>query len=177
MPAEALRELAMAVDDRARAQAARLWGRRPFEAELRPRENPGTAIRVTFDGRRAWALLGPSRRCPVALELRVDILRSVLRDPFGFEAVTIGYGAVARLSAASDAERVNDLLRLVRPRAAGWKLLAQEMRRGPARVLRALWEQRLPLSLALAQRWGLLRSPAHRVPSATEAGPTRRRAA
>ncbi|MFM2153638.1 MAG: hypothetical protein RL199_2073 [Pseudomonadota bacterium] len=154
---ERLRELAMRLADRAGEQSSRLWGRRPFEAELRLRDTPGTAIRLSFDGRRAWAALGPSRRCPVALELRAEILEAVLREPYGFEAVTIGYGAIARLSAPADVERVHDVLRLLRPRRPVWRLVADELARGPARLARSVWDQRLPLALALAGRWGLLR--------------------
>jgi len=171
-----VRMLTEEVDRRAKAQAYGLWGRRPFDVELRLRDNPGTAIRVAFDGRRAGAFSAPVRRGPVSLELRAAVLEAVLREEYGFEAVTIGYGAIARLETADGLARVHDLLRLLRPRKSAWRMLTEEAWQHPAKLARTLWTQRTPLALAAAARLGWLDGGAPTAPAPTPTG-TRRSAA
>ncbi len=81
--ADHLRDLVARIDARAQANESRLKRRAALEVELRPKDAPGHAIRVHFDGHSARATLGPQRRTPVSLELRTEILEARLDEPYG----------------------------------------------------------------------------------------------
>lgn len=159
LPPDALRDLVARLDLRVQANAARLRRGAAFEVELRLRDNPGLAVRVTWDGRSAHAALGPPRRAAASLELRAEILEAALHDDCGLESIVIGYGAVATLEAPEQLARVYDLLHLLSPRQGSLHAVASELRRAPARSLGALWSQRWPLAFAMGTRLGLFAHP------------------
>jgi hypothetical protein len=151
--AGALGELAARIEDRLAGNGAARG--RALELDLLVREAPGAAIRVGG----ATARIREPRPGARALEFRAQILRAVLDEPYGTEAITIGCGAVAHLRRADDLGDVLAVLRLLSPRTAtSWKGVAAELWRSPWAISRGVVAQRWPLALHAAARAGIIRS-------------------
>lgn len=153
LTAGALGDLAARIEERL-AAAGPARGR-PADLDVLVREVPGAAIRISG----ATARVRAPRPDAPALELRAQILRAVLDEPYGTEAITIGCGAVARLRAPGELRDVLRVLRRMSPRtAASWRGVAAELWRRPLAVSRGVVAQRWPLALHAATRAGLVRS-------------------
>ncbi|BDG02130.1 MBL fold metallo-hydrolase [Anaeromyxobacter oryzae] len=157
LSAGALGELAARVEERLAASGGARA--RPLDLDLRLRDAPGAAIRIRAGSGSASARVRAPREGSGALELRAQILRAVLDEPYGTESITIGCGAVAHLRHPDELRDVLGLLRLLSPRtAASWRGVAAELWRKPWTVSRGIVAQRWPLALHAAARAGLVLS-------------------
>jgi len=150
----ALAELAAELE--ARLQARR--GARALELDLRVREAPDAAIRLSTRGRTPTARLRAPRPEAPALELRLQILRALLDEPYGAESITIGCGAIAHLQDPRQLGDVLSAIALLSPRIGSWRGIAAELRRSPWAVGTNAVAQRWPLMLHAGIRAGLIAS-------------------
>ena len=155
LPAPALEALAAAILARAR-EGGRALPAGAAGLELWIREAPDAAIRLSLAGGAPDVRLAERRGDVPALELRAEVLRALLEEPYGSESITIGCGAVAHLGRREDLGFVLGALRLLSPRRGSWRSVAAELRRSPLRVARDVVAQRWPLALHAATRAGLL---------------------
>jgi hypothetical protein len=121
------------------------------EIRLRDAE-AGSAIQLKCSDGRGSVWLGAAGEAPVALEMRSEILRTILDEPYGSEAVTIGYGAVAHLQHRAQLRPVMTLLRGLEPREHALRSLVGEARRNFARTCSAIARQRWSLAQTVASR-------------------------
>ncbi|HET7752833.1 MAG TPA: MBL fold metallo-hydrolase [Anaeromyxobacteraceae bacterium] len=148
-------DLAARVKDRmARHRLLPLFA--PAAVELRIRDAGDAAIQVRCSRGRSNAHVGAAGEAPIAVELRSEILRTILDEPYGSETVSIGYGALAHLEHPRQLRSVARLLRGLEPRKLAMEALGAEARRDLARTSRTIAVQRWPLALNAAARFGAL---------------------
>jgi hypothetical protein len=155
LAAGTLGELAAEIEERLRAARR---AEPALELDLRLREAPGAAIRLSTRDRAASARVRAPRADVPALELRLQILRAVLDGPYGAESITIGCGAVAHLLDARQLRDVLAAIALLSPRVGSWRGIAAELRRNPWAVGTSVVAQRWPLALHVGVRAGLIAS-------------------
>jgi L-ascorbate metabolism protein UlaG (beta-lactamase superfamily) len=149
-----LSELALRLDERLREHRL-LPFFAPALVEFRIRDSPGAAILLRCENGGSAVSIEACGAAPVGVELRSQMLRAILTEPFGSESVTIGYGAVAHVQRREQLKAVTTLLRGLEPRPHAARALGDELRRNVVRTSTAIARQSWPLALKLVARLGL----------------------
>lgn len=154
---EQLFALAAELERAARAHRGRLPALARFEVAIVLRERPDAPLALEVFPSGARVRIGGVSSGVPRLELRAEILRAVLTDDYGSEAIFIGYGAVAVVPDEEGLRRVEEVVMLLGPRQGSWRGVVREVLQRPTATAGRLWRQRWPLGLHAGARLGLLR--------------------